>query len=63
MFEIRSSSADTVVVDVDPCDVKLDALGLEFLVSYKEINSPCLKSIDKSFWNGTNVFFYSRHNK
>jgi hypothetical protein len=61
-FEIRSPSADTVVIDVDPCDAKLDELGLKFLVSYRELVSPCLKSIDKSNWNGTNVFFYSRNN-
>ena len=61
-FEIRNPSADRVVVDVDPCDKKLDLLGLKFLVSSKELVSPCLKSLDKSSWNGTSIFFYSRNN-
>ena len=61
-FEIRNPGADRVVIDVDPCNKKLDQLGLKFLVSSKEIVSPCLKPIDKSSWNGTSIFFYSRDN-
>jgi len=57
---IRSTSADVVVVEIDPCDRRLGRLELRRVVSSTPLEASCLTEQARFRWQGSQYRIYAR---
>jgi hypothetical protein len=60
-ISINSPGRDIIQISMDPCDAKLSALSLDYILTGSELSDRCLSKVGTYLWQDADVNIYKRN--